>query len=213
MSRPTQTRVANAAPPGFFEKAPGSPSFRWLPHEGSGAPRGAGNCRTLRGGCALGEGRSPFGAPLAAIFHLRTVASATGADFFGAPSAGISPRSPCHVQPIERRPLVVGADGDPRRPGTRVRDTSRAPHPPFSVARSRPSGGLAGPYLRSQPPIRSTFRIASRRRPSKSRVRRIYVYLPSMSRIIFRAANTFSAVVPAQAGNHTPWSRDGARWS
>jgi hypothetical protein len=105
----------------------------------------------LRRGCALGEGRSPFGAPLAAIFHLRTVASATRADFFGAPSAGISPRSPCHVQPTEGRPLVVGADGDPRRPGTRVRDTSRAPHQPFSVARSRPSEGLAGPSLRSQP--------------------------------------------------------------
>src|SRR4029079_9283685 len=86
------------------------------------------------------------------------------------------------------RPLVVGADGDPRRPGTCVRDTSRAPHQPLSVARSRPSGGLAGPYLRSQPPIRSTFKIASRRRPSKSRVRTSYGYLPSTSRIIFRIA-------------------------
>src|SRR6476620_3613500 len=133
MSRPTQTRVANAAPPGFFEKAPGSPSFRWLPlDEGSGAPRGAETAAPCGAACALGEGRSPFGAPLAAIFYLRTVASATRADFFGAPSAGISPRSPCHVQPTEGRPLVVGADGDPRRPGPCVRDTSRAPHQPFS---------------------------------------------------------------------------------
>jgi hypothetical protein len=202
MSRPTQARAANATPPALFERRRVRLHSEWLPMRGAERREAhLGNRRTLRRGCALGEGRSPFGAPLAAIFHLGTVASATRADFFGAPSAGISPRSPCHVQPTEGRPLVVGADGDPRRPGRCVRDTSRAPHQPFSVARSRPSGGLAGPYLRSQPPIRSTFRIASRRRPSKSRVRRIYVYLPRSSRIIFqpipRPRGELEIVIPA----------------
>jgi hypothetical protein len=42
-----------------------------------------------------------------------------------------------------------------------------------------------------KPPIRSAFRIASRWRPSKSRVTRPYAYVPSVSRIIFQPRPLF----------------------
>src|SRR3954447_21705891 len=68
--------------------------------EGSGAPKGVLIESRLRSVTrALRSARSPLGAPPVAISDSGTVASATRADFFGAPSARISPRSPCHVQP------------------------------------------------------------------------------------------------------------------
>jgi hypothetical protein len=147
-------KLANAPPPLFFARR--GVRLRFLPprNEPEGMERReaqpsadaldkpARPCANLPGGAAPGLP----GARLAALhrgdlgLRDRVFRDSDGRLSTG-PIAELSPRSSCPVQPIEGRPLIVGADGDPRPPGSGVTSPARRRRTPLrrpSVPRRRP---------------------------------------------------------------------------